>query len=260
MQMGSPTMKEDMKSPTKEKEAEEISVEKPKKKMDLNDTYAALRNHRIRFEDAIDPNAERVDKLRNNDILFGRGKGYQNHPGNRRMREIIEKYKRDYHSLKRSAKRKMVEAVYNEITSDGSRFLKKLDNEDGFVMVDAPVALQKVSHTLRCRKSTEKHLHALGLSKSTGFFGGNAAETGISALATGASLNLGLLGAPEQIMGAQAQYLAALQRYQGLVPGSMGLQTYNTMLENARREQLIRDTLLLQKSGSINPFVMKHGS
>lgn len=43
--------------------------------------YAALRNHRIRLEDAIDPDAERVSKIHKTDILFGRGKGFQNHPG-----------------------------------------------------------------------------------------------------------------------------------------------------------------------------------
>lgn len=39
--------------------------------------YAALRNHRIRLEDAIDPDAERVSRILKKDILFGRGKGFQ---------------------------------------------------------------------------------------------------------------------------------------------------------------------------------------
>eukprot|EP00980_Cylindrotheca_fusiformis_P025557 scaffold14060_cov83-Cylindrotheca_fusiformis.AAC.2 len=117
--------------------------------------YAALRNHSIRFEDAIDPNAERVDKLRKTDIVFGRGKGFQNHPGNKRMRYIAEKYKTRYHSLGRAEKRKMVETVYREISEGGARFLKKVDGENAWVVVDAPVAVQKVSHTLRCRKPTD---------------------------------------------------------------------------------------------------------
>eukprot|EP00980_Cylindrotheca_fusiformis_P003355 scaffold747_cov120-Cylindrotheca_fusiformis.AAC.11 len=120
--------------------------------------YAALRNHSIRFEDAIDPNAERVDKLRKSDIVFGRGKGFQNHPGNKRMRDIVEKYKVRYHSLRRAEKRKMVESVYKEIAEGGARFLKKVDGENAWVMVDAPVAIQKVSHTLRCRKQTDMPL------------------------------------------------------------------------------------------------------
>jgi hypothetical protein len=119
--------------------------------------YAALRSHSIRFEDAIDPNAERVEKLRKNDIIFGRGKGFQNHPGNQRMREIIDKYKIQYHSLKRAEKRQLVEKVYKEIAEGGARFLKKVDGEIALVMVDAPVAIQKVSQTLRRRKNAEMH-------------------------------------------------------------------------------------------------------
>ena len=54
------------------------TVEEP---TETEQRYAALRNHQIRFADAIDPNAERVHKLRKKDIVFGRGRGFQNHPG-----------------------------------------------------------------------------------------------------------------------------------------------------------------------------------
>jgi hypothetical protein len=124
--------------------------------------YAALRNHQIRFADAIDPNAERVHKLQKSDIVFGRGRGFQNHPGNQRMRDVIEKYKTQYHSLKRGGKHDLVDTVYKEITDGGGRFLKKLDGEDVWVVVDRPIALQKVSHTMRCRKSIIKQLDGDG--------------------------------------------------------------------------------------------------
>lgn len=241
---------------------EEVPLDDTKKKLD--DTYAALRNHRIRFEDAIDPNSERVDKLRKTDILFGRGKGFQNHPGNKRMREIIDKYKNQYHSLKRSEKREMVENVYKEITLNGARFLKKLSDENAFVMVDEPVALQKVSHTLRCRKGTEKdyaEMQAASARALAGldYSGRPAAETGVGAFS---NTSLNLLSASNAGLGPEAQYLAALQRYQALVPGSLGIPSndyYSTMLESARREQLLRDTLLLQQAGGLNPYSMKHG-
>ena len=240
---------------------EEVPLDDTKKKLD--DTYAALRNHRIRFEDAIDPNAERVDKLHKTDILFGRGKGFQNHPGNQRMREIIDKYKRQYHSLKRSEKRKMVENVYKEITANGARFLKKVSDENAFVKVDEPVALQKVSHTLRCRKGTEKdyaEMQAASARALAGLDNGRpTAETGVGAFS---NTSLNLLAASNAGLGPEAQYLAALQRYQTLVPGSLGIPSndyYSTMLESARREQLLRDTLLLQQAGGLNPYSMKNG-
>jgi hypothetical protein len=139
--------------------------------------YSALRNHRIRFEDAIDPNAERVFKVHNQDIVFGRGKGFQNHPGNQRMREIIHKYKAGYRSLKRTKKRELVQSIYDELTEGGARFLKKLDDNGIWVKVDTPIALQKVSHTLRCRKELERvyELDAQGVSKMSrdGVFNGS---------------------------------------------------------------------------------------
>jgi len=119
---------------------------------DAASRYAALRSHAIRLEEAIDPNAERVDKLRKMDVIFGRGKGLQKHPGNKRMRSIIDRYKVQYHASKRAEKKDLVVTVYNEITEGGVRFLKKIDGENAWILVDEPVAMEKVSHTLRCRK------------------------------------------------------------------------------------------------------------
>jgi hypothetical protein len=142
----------------KAREEGEPSEEEQQEEPDAS-RLALLRNHQLRFSDAFDPNAERVDKIGQSDVIFGRGKGYQNHPGNVRMRDIIEIYKIQYHSLNRKKKRELLQAVYNEIIEDGARFLKKLDGEDAWVKVDADLALQKVSHTLRCRKSViEKHI------------------------------------------------------------------------------------------------------
>ena len=120
--------------------------------VDAASRYAALRSHAIRLEEAIDPNAERVDKVGKMDVIFGRGKGLQKHPGNKRMRSIIDRYKVEYHAAKRAEKKDLVVQVYNEIVEGGVRFLKKLDDENTWIVVDEPVAMEKVSHTLRCRR------------------------------------------------------------------------------------------------------------
>ena len=218
--------------------------------------YAALRNHRIRFEDAIDPNAERVQDLKKEDIVFGRGRGFQNHPGNLRMRSVIEKYKRHYHSLKRSDKRILVENVYKELIKDGARFLKKLDDEEGWVKVDVPIALQKVSHTLRCRKSVEK----LGISGSetSGVSAGlphfdhgisPLPQTTLQSLAQNQALQLGMLPSYAPLLGTEAMQLAALnrQRALGLMPMMPSMPLGNDYLSLLRRDQLIRETMLLQQ-------------
>jgi hypothetical protein len=119
---------------------------------------AALTNHRIQFEDANNHSAERFQTARKNDIIFGRGKGFQRHPGNQRMREIIDRYKEQYQSLERARKRNLVEAVYNEIVEGGARFLTKSLDDDTFFVVDVPTALQKVSNTLRCKKSLNREV------------------------------------------------------------------------------------------------------
>ncbi len=40
-----------------------------------------------------------------------------------------------------------------ELISGDARFLKKIDTDNAWVKDDAAVAMQKVSHTLRCQKS-----------------------------------------------------------------------------------------------------------
>ena len=135
-----------------------IVREEERKKLESMRRYADLRHHKIRLADAIDPNAERVYELKPNDIVFGRGKWCQRHQGNQRMRQITEKYKIMYHSMSRKEKRALVDKVFEELVEGGNRFLKKLDGEQTWVVVDDPIALQKVSHTLRCRKNFKKAL------------------------------------------------------------------------------------------------------
>jgi len=270
------------------------TVEEP---TETEQRYAALRNHQIRFADAIDPNAERVYKLRKKDIIFGRGRGFQNHPGNERMRDIIEKYKTQYHSLNRDGKRKLVEAVHAEITEGGARFLKKLDNEQAWVVVDLPIALQKVSHTMRCRKSIIRQLDEHGNIPTTlggavghatlpgvpiviaampgpGAIPGMASAAGIPGLsdptagvlpgANPAAAGLPSMGAsglyaPPAAVGAsdtslaglEAQRLAALHRYRVLSGMAVARQGDIEYYQHLRREQLLRETRMLQQMGDV---------
>eukprot|EP00980_Cylindrotheca_fusiformis_P000067 scaffold19_cov114-Cylindrotheca_fusiformis.AAC.14 len=142
---------------------------------------SALRNHRMRFQDAIDPNALVVTVVGRDDILLGRGRGFQDHIGNKRMRVIVDKYKEKYHSVKRSKKRGLVEEVYREIIEEGARFLTKPAGSSavgqGFVMVDEEVAIQKVNNTLRCKKG----FHKVVASETQGASSGVSTETVVRA-------------------------------------------------------------------------------
>lgn len=231
--------------------------------------YAALRNHRIRFEDAIDPDAERVGKLNKTDILFGRGKGFQNHPGNQRMRDVIEKYKIQYHSLKRSEKQKLIEAVYRELTEAGARFLKKVDNEDAWVKVDRPVALQKVSHTLRCRKNVEKYVDEKSKQSGSNQISNVGQLRGIMpnpsmmgmAAAYNPLMNLGAqrMAPYDSLVGLEAHRMAALERYRTL----SGMSTIASPMMamppgfdqfSLRREQLLREYTYMQQLQQAMPM------
>ena len=85
--------------------------------------------------------------------MFGRGRACNDNPGNQRMRRIINKYKSQYMGTgTRAVKRKIVRKAYDEIVEGGVMFLKNVGN-DKWVQVEAEVAIDKVSHSLRCRKS-----------------------------------------------------------------------------------------------------------
>ncbi|CAJ1950322.1 unnamed protein product [Cylindrotheca closterium] len=123
------------------------------------------------FDEAI-RDSQRISNVRKDDVIFGRGRAYQNHPGNRRMRAIVRKYKARYDSIHRSRKREIVEAAYSEITQDGARFLHKSREEITFAVVDMHVSLQKVRNTLGAKVSMvgdEEDASSLPLTETTSF-------------------------------------------------------------------------------------------
>eukprot|EP00980_Cylindrotheca_fusiformis_P018303 scaffold5966_cov118-Cylindrotheca_fusiformis.AAC.28 len=239
-----------------------------------DERYTALRNHQIRFDDAIDFNAERIYEISKMDVVFGRGRGLQKHPGNVRMREIVEKYKTRYHSLNRKGKRKLAIAVHKEISEGGIRFLKKLDNEEIWVIVERLIAIQKVTHTLRCRKSVLKKMakeDAISIAASR-----NKPLVGNEVDTTAKTVNGFAEGSPRDVAGVsnivglgstntmsppatsianvsigelEAQRFAALERYRALAGLPSVLPPGMDYYEMARRQHLIRETARFQQMG-----------
>mmetsp|Transcript_31340 Transcript_31340/g.73798 ORF Transcript_31340/g.73798 Transcript_31340/m.73798 type:complete len:599 (+) Transcript_31340:150-1946(+) len=90
----------------------------------------------------------------NRDVLFGRGKPFQNHPGNRKMLSYIDQYKRQYNESPRDQKRPIVEEIIGILTRDGGRFLRRYNedtNSTWWTEVPKQVAFDKVSHAFRSR-------------------------------------------------------------------------------------------------------------
>ncbi|CAJ1954553.1 unnamed protein product [Cylindrotheca closterium] len=94
------------------------------------------------------PNAVAVTVPRQNDIILGRGKGAQNHPGNRIMRKTLTQYWKRYVEAKHGVKQCVVKEAYHELVQGDIRFLKR-DENDHWVLVDKETALLKVGHCLR---------------------------------------------------------------------------------------------------------------
>jgi hypothetical protein len=105
------------------------------------------------------------------DIMLGRGRPTQNHPGNQHMREVVDRYRARYDTAERETKRPIVEEVMDEIKRDGGRFLRRKedkkagegDEEDFWVEVNFPVAFEKVSHAFRSKRRTTSQTPELGV-------------------------------------------------------------------------------------------------
>eukprot|EP00980_Cylindrotheca_fusiformis_P014757 scaffold4024_cov85-Cylindrotheca_fusiformis.AAC.4 len=66
--------------------------------------------------------------VRQDDVLLGRGKGYQNHLGNINFRLFLEPYRDEYDGVPRAKKSEIAVELSQKLTSNGVRFLKL--NED----------------------------------------------------------------------------------------------------------------------------------
>lgn len=101
------------------------------------------------------------------DVLLGRGRPYQNFTGNRRMLRIVSRYKEEYSTRPRDQKRLFVETVLDAVLQDGTRFLRRVDeNDDGsdqWEEVNRTTAAEKVWHALRSKgRSMKSKEHTRG--------------------------------------------------------------------------------------------------
>jgi hypothetical protein len=86
------------------------------------------------------------------DVVFGRGKPFQSHPGNQRLHQIVTLHKDQYQAARRYDKLAIAQQVVDSIKSGGKtpgRFLRRVEGEDGWEIVPDDVAREKVAHALR---------------------------------------------------------------------------------------------------------------
>ncbi|CAJ1959509.1 unnamed protein product [Cylindrotheca closterium] len=86
------------------------------------------------------------------DILVGKGKPFQEHPGNMELREWIRKHQTSYEVAQKYEKKNLVLQVIGMVKGRGGRFLK--DVGGCWSEVEEDVARAKVGHLFRDKKRT----------------------------------------------------------------------------------------------------------
>jgi hypothetical protein len=126
---------------------------------------------------------EKISKPEQSDVLFGRGKPYQGHPGNTRLHKIVDVYRSRYMSARRYDKFAIAEEIVRNIQAppESGRFLKRAEGGDYWEEVSGPVAREKVSHALRGKPRNDNFASSGGQHADEELLGG-AAISGASAV------------------------------------------------------------------------------
>jgi hypothetical protein len=101
--------------------------------------------------------AERITVPGPYDVLLGRGRNLQNHPGNKRFRGLIDRYLERYEAADKQDKTILAYTIIRIVQEMNGRFLKDVDGA-GYVEVDNAVAQTKVAHCFRSQRSAMKRL------------------------------------------------------------------------------------------------------
>lgn len=87
------------------------------------------------------------------DVLFGRGKRSQNHPGNIKADQLVDLYRSQYEKAAKSDKTAIAQRIVEMISAYSGRFLKLEKNK--WVEVDSQTARNKISHLFRNKRKAK---------------------------------------------------------------------------------------------------------
>jgi hypothetical protein len=90
------------------------------------------------------------------DVLCGRGRAIQEHPGNQILRQVVDLQSKKYHGANRKDKRATAEEIVKAMQANGNRFLKQDNEAECWEEVDNEVAKDKVCHCFRSRSRVLK--------------------------------------------------------------------------------------------------------
>ena len=92
---------------------------------------------------------ESVTTPENRDVLAGRGRIFQEHPGNVRFRQFVEKKSDEYDALDRHDKLIFTIRLTQILRADNVRFLKKAAGGGTWVVLDSSEVRMKISQQFR---------------------------------------------------------------------------------------------------------------
>jgi hypothetical protein len=92
---------------------------------------------------------KRVELPSIHDVLFGRGRPYQDHPGNKRMASSIDGLRHEYHFASRMKKKEISQLVVKATKESRGRFLKRSPSLNAWEEVNDSVAREKASQGFR---------------------------------------------------------------------------------------------------------------
>jgi hypothetical protein len=113
-------------------------------------------------------NVEYITQLNQNDVLFGRGSGPNDHEGNIRFRTLVGERKAEYMATNhRQTKAKIAREIVSAVLDKNGRFLKKLEpaeakelgvpkGVDAYVCVDDETVMEKAKQALRQQRDKNK--------------------------------------------------------------------------------------------------------
>ncbi|KAL7540234.1 hypothetical protein ACHAXR_009960 [Thalassiosira sp. AJA248-18] len=109
------------------------------------------------FPKAMNTNASDIFP-KDEDVIFGRGGRTNHHPGNKRLREIVNKYRDTYHNAKKVDKPKVSKLIVSALrdATPPSRFLRMNEETTQWEDVGDKRAAEKVSQTLREKDKAAK--------------------------------------------------------------------------------------------------------
>ena len=83
------------------------------------------------------------------DILFGRGRKINNHPGNVKFRNLVVSKKEEYDNAPEGFKITIADGIIEEINNSGGRFLDRVDKESPWYIVNDSYVRRKTTQRLR---------------------------------------------------------------------------------------------------------------